>query len=81
MNINIVCCLFVLENVKNENIRKNDDKKIKVLVKKNDKSLPNILFNDTNDIKEVIRNHISNIITSKLFHLEQVYTLGDKKYF
>ena len=31
MKSNLVVCLFVLDSVKNENIRKNDIKKIKVL--------------------------------------------------
>ena len=31
MQVNIVCCLFILNSEKNENIRKNDIKKINVL--------------------------------------------------
>lgn len=81
MDVNIICCLFVLVNEKNDNIRKNDYKKLKVLVRKEDKSLLNILFDNQTDIKQLIRNHISKNLNSNKFHLEQVYTLGDKKYY
>ena len=32
MQINLVSCIFVLDSEKNDNIRKNDVKKLKVLV-------------------------------------------------
>ena len=43
MNINLVCCLFVLDKESSNNIRKNDIKKIKVLVKK-DNTFPCISY-------------------------------------
>jgi len=81
MNINIICCLFVLMNEESANIRKNDLKKIKVVVNKKSKSLINIKFDNKTDIKELIRNKISKTINSNKFHLEQVYTLGESKYY
>ena len=81
MKIRILACLFVLDNQKNENIKKNDIKKLKVLVEKDTKNLINTEFNDTADIKELIREKIKQAINSERFHLEQVYTLGDYKYY
>ena len=75
MQVNLVSCLFVLDSEKNNNIRKNDIKKIKVLL--NNNKLPSIIFNGT-DIKKEVRNYISNIIGSNTFHLEQVYTTNNK---
>ena len=39
MQINLVSCLFVLDSEKNNNIRKNDFKKLKVLVNNNNELL------------------------------------------
>lgn len=74
MQINLVSCVFVLDNQKNNNIRKNDIKKLKVLVDKN-LELPTISIN-ASDIKKQIKKNISNIIGSNVFHLEQVYTMN-----
>lgn len=79
MKLNIICCLFVLDNEISSNIRKNDTKIIKVLVKK-DASLPQVVYDNKSDIKELIRDYITSITSTKIFHLEQVYTLGDIKF-
>lgn len=76
MKVNLVGCLFVLDNEKNSNIRKNDIKKIKVLVTK-EKELPMIDFS-AKGIKNQIRKNLSSIIGSNLFHLEQVFTMDYK---
>lgn len=76
MQINLVSCLFVLNSEKNDNIRKNDIKKIKVLVNNNNE-LPTI-STESNEIKKQVRNSISSIIGSNTFHLEQVYTMDYK---
>ncbi len=76
MQINLVSCLFVLDSEKNDNIRKNDIKKIKVLVNNNNE-LPTI-STESNEIKKQVRNSISSIIGSNTFHLEQVYTMDYK---
>lgn len=76
MKVNLVGCLFVLDNEKNSNIRKNDIKKIKVLVTK-EKELPMIDFN-AKGIKNQIRKNLSSIIGSNIFHLEQVFTMDYK---
>ena len=73
MKINIVSCLFILDSEKNENIRKNDIKKIKVLVNKKNE-LPVIKYNGK-ELKKQVKNNISSIIGSNIFHLEQVYTM------
>ena len=77
MQINLVSCLFVLDSKKNDNIRKNDVKNLKVLVSKTNE-LPTINI-ENNEIKKQVRNYISNIIGSNIFHLEQVYTMDYKK--
>ena len=76
MQINLVSCIFILDSEKNDNIRKNDVKKLKVLVKKNNE-LPTINV-EGNDIKKQVKNSISNTIGSNTFHLEQVYTMDYK---
>lgn len=76
MQINLVSCIFVLDSEKNYNIRKNDVKKLKVLVN-NNKELPTIDI-EGNEIKKQVRNKISSIISSNIFHLEQVYTMDYK---
>ncbi|MCM1053095.1 MAG: hypothetical protein NC483_03895 [Ruminococcus sp.] len=74
MQVNLVFCLFVLDSEKNVNFRKNDLKKIKVLVK-SDTSLPEVIFNG-GDMKETLRKKITNIIGKSIFHMEQVYTMS-----
>lgn len=74
MQINVVCCLYVLSSEKNENIRKNDVKKIQVLMDRNG-FLPGISFNG-GDMKKELKKYLKNIIGSNLFHLEQVYSMG-----
>lgn len=76
MQINLVSCIFILESEKNDNIRKNDVKKLKILVNNNNE-LP-IISIEGNEIKKQVRNNISSIIGSNIFHLEQVYTMDYK---
>ena len=73
MKINLVCCLFILSSEKNDNIRKNDIKKLKLLVTK-ENTLPLVNFN-FNGIKSEIRKNIKSIIGTNLFHLEQAFTM------
>ena len=73
MKINLVSCLFILDSEKNENIRKNDIKKIKVLVDNNNE-LPVTQYKGK-ELKKQVKNNISSIIGSNIFHLEQVYTM------
>lgn len=81
MKINLVCPIIVLDNESNPNIRKNDIKTFKILVSKKDHNLVSVRLNDALDIKSTLRNHIKSIISSDKFHLEQVYTLGEEKYY
>lgn len=73
MSVNIVTCMFVLDSEKNDNIRKNDIKSIKVLVDSNNQ-LPRLKYSGTN-IKNETRNYLEKIVGTNIFHLEQVYTL------
>lgn len=77
MEINLISCLFVLDSKKNENIRKNDIKKIKVLVNKNN-NLPSIAYNGK-DMKKELRQHLKMLIGSNRFHLEQVFTIENTR--
>ncbi len=77
MQINMVCCLFVLNSEKNENIRKNDIKKIQVLTD-HQGMLPSIDFHG-GDMKKMLKTHLKNIIGSSKFHLEQVYTMENER--
>lgn len=80
MNIKLVCPIIVLENELNSNIRKNDIKKFKLLVD-NDDNLVSVKIENNSTLKTVLRDKITNIINSDIFHLEQVYTLGEEKYY
>ena len=72
MRLYIKCCLFVLCSEKNENIRKNDLKKLRLLLY--DGGLPAVEYTGGN-IKKQIRERIAELTGSTEFHLEQVYTL------
>lgn len=80
MNINLVCPIIVLENELNPNIRKSDVKKFKLLVD-NDNNLVNVMVTNNNTLKTTLKDKITTIINSDRFHLEQVYTLGEEKYY
>ncbi|MCX4365284.1 MAG: hypothetical protein OSJ70_05880 [Bacilli bacterium] len=81
MKINLVCPIIILDNVSNPDIRKNDVKIFKLLVNKRDNGLVSVGLNENKSIKNTLRNHIKNIIGSDKFHLEQVYTLGEERYY
>ncbi len=72
MQANLVSCLFILDSEKNGNIRKNDIKKIKILVTDEEK-LPDVPFK-AKGIKNQIKKNISSIIGSDYFHVEQVFS-------
>ena len=76
MKLNIVSCIFILESEKNDNIRKNDIKRLKVLLNDNNE-LPKINIKQGN-LKKQVKNNISGIIGTSFFHLEQVYTMDYK---
>lgn len=80
MNVNLVCPIIVLENELNPNIRKSDVKKFKLLVDK-DNNLVNVMVTNNTTLKTTLKDKITNIINSDRFHLEQVYTLGEEKYY
>lgn len=80
MKLNIDCCFFVLEYIENKDKRKNDTMKLKLLVDK-DKNLLSVPYHKNANLKDTIRNKIESIIGSDSFHLEQVYTLGEKKFY
>ncbi len=77
MKVNLIVCLFVLDTERNENIRKNDIQKIKILTTK-DFKLPSVLF-DGKSVKNQVRNNLSSIIGSNIFHLEQVFAMDYEK--
>ena len=72
MSINLICCLFVLDNEKNQNIRKNDTKKLRILVRQ-DNSLIKVAFKKDH-MKSDLKNEIKRIIGTCSFHLEQVFS-------
>lgn len=80
MNIVLTGCLFVLDKEESKDIRKSDTNKIKVVLDKNNE-LIKAKFDNKNDLKEIIRSEIKKIIGTSKFHLEQVYTLGESKYY
>ncbi|MDO5480801.1 MAG: hypothetical protein Q4F60_00410 [Candidatus Saccharibacteria bacterium] len=73
MRVNLVSCVFVLDSEKNDNIRKNEIKRLKVLVDKKDE-LPEIIAQQ-GDLKKQVREQLADIIGTDFFHLEQVYAM------
>ena len=71
---NLVICLFVLDSEKNENIRKNDIKRIKVLVNKNG-DLP-FIINNGKHMRTKVNELLTNIIGTNLFHTQQVCAMS-----
>ena len=80
MKIYLDCCLFVLQTIKSDDKRKNDIKKLKLIVDKNN-NLISIPFKKESNIKDSIRNKIIDVIGSNNFHLEQVHTFGETKFY
>lgn len=78
MEVNLICPIIVLDNESNPNIRKNDVKKLKLLVDSNNNLVTTDALNKS--LKEAVREKISDIIGSNIFHLAQVYTLGEERY-
>ena len=79
MNVVIKCCLFVLRKKESVDIRKSDEYQIQLLVDEKQQLIQSDVVDDEG-IKETIRKKIESVIGTKQFHLEQVYTLGDKKF-
>ncbi len=80
MKLNLTCVMLIMDEVTNQDIRKNSIKKLGLLVHRKNGALPTVSVNDNCDIKAQIRNELANALGTDSFHLEQVYTLGDKKY-
>ena len=74
MKINLVSCLFVLDSEKNDNIRKNDIKRIKVLVDKKG-NLPSV-SNNGKHMRTKVNELLSKIIGTSLFHTQQVCAMS-----
>lgn len=81
MKLNITCCLFVLDNIKSEYVKRNDEKILKVLVTKKDHKIFRVEFDNKTDIKKLLKQELSKVINTTKFHAEQVYTFGDSKFF
>lgn len=80
MNVNLTCVMLVLDTETNPDIRKNDIQTIKILMRRGMCTLPQVIANTSDDIKRQVRSMLRDILGADLFHLEQVYALGDKKY-
>ncbi len=81
MELSIVTCLFVLDNKKNENKKKNDIKSLKIVLNKKDNDLIRIKFDEKTTIKELMRSELKKVIGNANIHLEQVYTFGESRFF
>lgn len=81
MNIKLNCVMLINQEIENPDIRKNSSQKMLLLVRKNTLELPYSKIDSNDDIKEQIRCVLVNAVGNDNFHLEQVYTMGDKKYF
>ena len=70
---------FVMDKL-NKIEKTNDIKKLKLVVDKNN-NLISIPFKKESNIKDSIRNKIIDVIGSNNFHLEQVHTFGETKFY
>ena len=73
MRVNLISCVFVLDSEKNNNIRKNEIKRLKVLVDEKG-ALPEIAARQ-GDLKNQVRERLTDIVGTDFFHLEQVYAM------
>lgn len=76
--VNLIGCIFVLDEDDNNSIRRNNIKRIKLVFKKD--NLISIKYDGENSIKTIIRDEITRCIGTDSFYLNQVYTLGEAKY-
>lgn len=81
MNINLVCCIFAVETVESKSNKQNNKKVLKILVDKKNKLLVNIPFSKEKNIRLLIKGELNSILGTNKYRLEQVYTLGDKKFY
>lgn len=79
MNLNLSCIMLVLDNEESTDIRRNDVKRLKILLKDNE--VVKFKFDNKSTLKNIAKEGLSKILGSKKFHLEQIYTLGEEKYF
>lgn len=80
MKLNLTCCLFVLENNTNSDIRKNDILYLKVLLSKSTNSLFSVAYDGKKGMKDVLREEMNSIVGCKDISFEQVYTIADEEY-
>ena len=77
MKVVINVPMFVLDELDSENVRKNNEPRLKLVVDSQGKIIE-IDYDETQDIKEQVRNYINKIMKlKKPFQLEQVFTLAN----
>lgn len=81
MNINIACCIFGIETIKSNSIKKSNIKKLKILVNKKTNRILEVPFSNKKSLRLQTRDYIKEILGTTDFHIEQVYTLGDEKFY
>ena len=67
MKLIIDCCLFVLDNEENNDIRKNTPRTIKLLVSDNYEPIK-VTYDDKSDIKELIREKVLQLTEEEVPH-------------
>ena len=72
--INVVSCVFILDSEENSNNKKNDIKRLRLLVN-SDNELISSVYNFDDDLKKVALDKISDITGTKNVHMEQVYIM------
>lgn len=81
MKVVINVPMFVLDTVMSDNVRRNNEPKLKLLVDKNNQVLE-LEYDTAKDIKEQIREYVRKFATlTKDFQLEQVFTLAGLNYY
>ncbi len=81
MKVVLNIATFVMDVLDNENVRRNNEPKLKLLVDKND-NLFEVKYDDKKDIKVQIREEVGKVLElTRDFQLEQVFTLADSLYY
>jgi hypothetical protein len=73
--------MFTTETLTSESNKRNNTKILKVLVNKKDKKLVSIPFNKSKSIRLLLKDELNRILHTSKYRLEQVYTLGDTKFY
>jgi hypothetical protein len=84
MDIKLNIIIFSIGSMVRKSNRNLDDKKLKILLQRNEKEklvFPTFSFSKDKDILDTIKENTKQILKSKTIYFEQLYTWGETKYY